>query len=118
MIIHARRALLADSLAADVTIEIADGRIASVHVGAPASEAVAAGKREGRDVAAQLARLKELSGEVKALGEQARAAEAELQDVLTSLPNLPDPTAAEPQDEVLRVVGPAGREGRDHLELA
>ena len=53
-----------------------------------------------------------LSGEVKARGEQAREAEAELQEVLRTLPNLPDPTAAEPEDEVLRVVGedaPAAR---------
>jgi seryl-tRNA synthetase len=83
-----------------------------------ASEELAAGKREGRDVSDQLARLKTLSGEVKALGESARAAEAELQEVLATLPNLPDPTAAEPADEVLRHVGEATKTGRDHLELA
>ncbi|MFP5364004.1 MAG: serine--tRNA ligase [Thermoleophilia bacterium] len=83
-----------------------------------ASEQVAAGKREGRDVSATLERLKSLSAEVKALGEQARAAEAELQALLALLPNPPDPTAAEPSDEVLRVVGDASRTGRDHLELA
>ena len=83
-----------------------------------ASEEVAAGKREGRDVSAELERLKALSGEVKALGEQARAAEAQLQEVLRSLPNVPDPTAAEPEDEVLRIVGDATKTGRDHLELA
>ncbi len=87
-----------------------------------ASEEVAAGKREGRDVSGELERLKTLSGEVKALGEQARSADAELQEVLRSLPNLPDPTAAEPEDEVLRVVGEIPErllvEGRDHLELA
>jgi seryl-tRNA synthetase len=83
-----------------------------------ASEDVAAGKREGHDVSAMLQRLKSLSGEVKALGEQARNAEAELQELLRTLPNLPDPTAAEPEDEVLRVVGDASKTGRDHLELA
>jgi seryl-tRNA synthetase len=83
-----------------------------------ASEEVASGKREGGDVSATLERLKSLSGEVKALGEQARAAEAELQALLRTLPNLPDPTAAEPEDEVLRVVGDASQTGRDHLELA
>jgi seryl-tRNA synthetase len=83
-----------------------------------ASEEVAAGKREQRDVEPQLARLKDLSGEVKALGESAREAEAELQELLATLPNLPDPTAAEPEDEVLRSVGDAGAVGRDHLELA
>ena len=83
-----------------------------------ASEEVATGKREGRDVSATLERLKSVSAEVKALGEQARSAEAELQELLTSLPNLPDPTAAEPEDEVLRIVGDASKRGRDHLELA
>ena len=38
--------------------------------------------------------------------------------MLVKLPNLPDPTAAEPEDEVLRVVGDASKTGRDHLELA
>ncbi|HVF77964.1 MAG TPA: serine--tRNA ligase [Solirubrobacteraceae bacterium] len=83
-----------------------------------ASEEVATGKRAGRDVSATLERLKSLSSEVKALGEQARTAEAELQELLRTLPNVPDPTAAEPEDEVLRVVGDASRRGRDHLELA
>jgi N-acetylglucosamine-6-phosphate deacetylase len=39
MKIHARRALLDDGLAADVVIEIADGRIASVRVGVGAEDA-------------------------------------------------------------------------------
>jgi seryl-tRNA synthetase len=83
-----------------------------------ASEEVAAGKRDGRDVAPQLERLKAVSGEVKTLSERARSAESELQELLATLPNLPDPTAAEPADEVLRVVGDASKTGRDHLELA
>jgi seryl-tRNA synthetase len=83
-----------------------------------ASEEVAAGKREGRDVSDRLARLKQLSGEVKALGEQSKNIEQELQALLATLPNLPDPTAAEPEDEVLREVGEASKTGRDHLELA
>ncbi|MEA2181371.1 MAG: seryl-tRNA synthetase [Solirubrobacteraceae bacterium] len=83
-----------------------------------ASEEVATGKREGRDVSDRLARLKQLSGEVKALGEQSKNFEHELQELLATLPNLPDPTAAEPEDEVLRVVGEASKTGRDHLELA
>jgi seryl-tRNA synthetase len=36
--------------------------------------------------------------------------------VLVSLPNLPDPTAAD-EDEVVREVGEAGRRGRNHVEL-
>ena len=76
-----------------------------------ASEELAAGKREGRDVSEQLTRLKTLSVEVKSRAEQARGAEAALQQTLRTLPNLPDPTAAEPEDEVLRHVGEAGEDG-------
>jgi seryl-tRNA synthetase len=83
-----------------------------------ASEEVAAGKREGQDVTPQLERLKQLSSDVKALGERARQSEQQLQELLATLPNLPDPTAAEPDDEVVRVVGDASKTGRDHLELA
>ena len=83
-----------------------------------ASEQVAAGKRDGQDVTAQLDRLKQVSAEVKALTERAKQTELQLQELLTTLPNLPDPTAAEPDDEVLRVVGEATKTGRDHLELA
>jgi seryl-tRNA synthetase len=83
-----------------------------------ASEEVAAGKREGRDVGDRLARLKQLSGEVKALGERSKTAEQELLELLATLPNLPDATAAEPEDEVVREVGEASKTGRDHLELA
>jgi len=86
-----------------------------------ASEQVALGKREGRDMSELLERLKLVSGEVKALGDSASAAEAELQELLATLPNLPDPSAAEPEDEVLREVGEAGigsHPPRDHLELA
>jgi seryl-tRNA synthetase len=83
-----------------------------------ASEQVAAGKREQRDVGPQLERLKQVSSEVKELGERARQAELQLQELLVTLPNLPDPTAAEPEDEVVRVVGEATKTGRDHLELA
>jgi len=83
-----------------------------------ASEQVARGKREQLDVDDLLARLKRISDEVKTLTEQSRAHEAALQELLVTLPNLPDPTAAEPEDEVLRVVGDATKTGRDHLELA
>ena len=83
-----------------------------------ASDAMVLGKREGKDVSPELARLKSLSGEVKVLGELARTAEAALQELLATLPNLPDPSAAESADEVLRVVGDASKRGRDHLELA
>jgi seryl-tRNA synthetase len=86
------------------------------------SDRIAAAKRAGGEVTAELAEMKRLSAEVKDLGEQARAAQEQLQRALALLPNLPDASApAGPEDEVVRVVGdvPAPPfEPRDHLQLA
>src|SRR5262249_44239888 len=83
-----------------------------------ASGGIPAGHRAGEDPGPVLARMRDMSAQVKALTERARTAEERLQSVLATLPNLPDPTAAA-QDTVLREVGePRVREGRDHLELA
>jgi seryl-tRNA synthetase len=82
-----------------------------------ASEGIAAAKQSGEDASAVIARMRDVSAQVKALGERARRAEEELQSVLVGLPNLPDDTAAD-EDEVLREVGEAGASGADHLELA
>jgi seryl-tRNA synthetase len=82
-----------------------------------ASEAIGAAKQRGDDAGDALARVKELSATVKERTEEARAAEERLQAILVTLPNLPDPTAAE-EDTTIREVGEAGKEGRDHLELA
>jgi seryl-tRNA synthetase len=62
--------------------------------------------------------MRTLAAEVKAAVRQAEESQEALQSVLVTLPNLPDPTAAEPEDQVVRVVGEATRTGRDHLELA
>jgi seryl-tRNA synthetase len=83
-----------------------------------ASDAIAAAKRSGEDAGELLARMRDMSAQVKSLTERARTAEERLQTALATLPNLPDPAAAD-GDEVLREVGePRVREGRDHLELA
>jgi seryl-tRNA synthetase len=83
-----------------------------------ASDAIAEAKRAGEDAEPVLARMRDMSAQVKALTERARDAEERLQSVLQTLPNLPDPTAAD-REVVLREVGePRLREGRDHLELA
>src|SRR5215218_6770816 len=83
-----------------------------------ASDAIAEAKRAGEDAGPVLDRMRDMSAQVKALTERAREAEERLQRVLQTLPNLPDPTAAD-QEVVLREVGePRIREGRDHLELA
>jgi seryl-tRNA synthetase len=82
-----------------------------------ASEAIGAAKARGEDAGDVLARVKNLSATVKERTEQARAAEERLQAILLTLPNLPDPSAAD-EDTTIREVGEAGREGKDHLELA
>ena len=55
------------------------------------------------------ARVKSLQAEVSAVDEALQAA-------LAAVPNVPDESAPR-EDEVIREVGSAGREGRDHLEL-
>jgi seryl-tRNA synthetase len=82
-----------------------------------ASEGIAAAKQAGEDASDPIARMRSVSAQVKSLGERARAAEQQLQALLVTLPNLPDPSAAA-EDEVVREVGEAGRTGADHLELA
>jgi seryl-tRNA synthetase len=82
-----------------------------------ASEAIGAAKARGEDAGDVLARVKNLSATVKERTEQARAADERLQAILLTLPNLPDPSAAD-EDTTIREVGEAGREGKDHLELA
>jgi seryl-tRNA synthetase len=82
-----------------------------------ASEGIAAAKQAGDDASEAIARMREVSAQVKALGDRARAADEQLQAVLLGLPNLPDDTAAD-EDEVVREVGEAGATGADHLELA
>ncbi|MGH2902308.1 MAG: serine--tRNA ligase [Solirubrobacteraceae bacterium] len=86
------------------------------------SENIAAGKKAGADVSTELARMKQMSADVKVLTEQATGAKERLDELVARLPNLPDPTAAPgPEDELIREVGeiPAfDFEPRDHLELA
>jgi seryl-tRNA synthetase len=82
-----------------------------------ASEGIAAAKQAGEDAGDAIARMRDLSAQVKALGERAREADESLQAVLLGLPNLTDETAAD-EDSVVREVGEAGATGADHLELA
>lgn len=86
-----------------------------------ANQAIARAKQEGGDADAAIATMREVAGRAKALTEELQAVEAELEPVLASVPNLPDPTAAEPDDEVLREVGTRFEPpfaAKDHLELA
>ena len=101
------------------------------------SVAFAAARARGEDDPELRASMQEMSAQVKALADQAAAAEQQVQDLVSRLPNLPDPSvAAGPEDELVKVVGepriggdaaqpgveqPAGERApgvRDHLELA
>jgi seryl-tRNA synthetase len=66
--------------------------------------------------------MRAVSARVKELEHELSRVEAQLQEALAPLPNLPDPTAADgPGDELVREVGEIPRFGfapRDHLELA
>jgi seryl-tRNA synthetase len=82
-----------------------------------ASKAIGAAKQAGRDAAEEIAAMQEVAQRVKALGQDLADADAELQAALASLPNPPDPTAAD-SDTVIREVGTPGTAGPDHLEVA
>jgi seryl-tRNA synthetase len=82
--------------------------------------AVGAAKKSGEDASAAIAEMQELSPRLKALEAEHGEVGEQLQGLVASLPNPPDPTAAD-ADEVLREVGrprvPSAT-ARDHLELA
>jgi seryl-tRNA synthetase len=66
--------------------------------------------------------MREVAARAKELEQELGGVEADLQEALAPLPNLPDPSAAPgPEDEVVREVGTVTTlsfEPRDHLELA
>ena len=82
-----------------------------------ASQAIGRARQAGGDAAGEIAAMQEVARRVKTLGEELAGVEAELEAALASLPNPPDPSAAD-QDETVREVGEAGRAGPDHLEVA
>ncbi|MEO6496824.1 MAG: serine--tRNA ligase [Solirubrobacteraceae bacterium] len=82
-----------------------------------ASQEIGAAKQRGEDAAEAMAAVKSISDEVKSRAADAQKAQDELDAALAQLPNLPDPEAPA-EDTVLKEVGDASREGKDHLELA
>ena len=70
----------------------------------------------------EIAAMRAVAARAKDLERELVTVDAELQQALTRLPNLPDPSAAPgPEDELLREVGAVPQldfEPRDHLELA
>ena len=89
-----------------------------------ASEAIGKAKRAGGDTAAEQARVKEISAEIKTLEEAARAAEERLNACLHSIPNLPHESVPIGKDENANVEvrrwGQAPEfdfEPQDHVDL-
>jgi seryl-tRNA synthetase len=81
-----------------------------------ASKRIGELQRSGEDASDAIAEVSSASGREKELAEELRSVEERRAAALAVLPNLPDPSAP-PADEVLRVVGEPGAEGRDHVEL-
>jgi seryl-tRNA synthetase len=81
-----------------------------------ASKRIGELQRSGADATDAIAAVRSASGREKELEEELRSVEEGRSAALAALPNLPDPSAP-PADEVLREVGAAGAEGRDHVEL-
>ena len=89
-----------------------------------ASDAIGAAKREGSDAEEAIARMREVSGRIKALESELEKVEADRRRLVATLPNPPDPDAPDGETDedavVLREVGERpdfGFEPRDHLDL-
>ncbi|HMH48095.1 MAG TPA: serine--tRNA ligase [Solirubrobacteraceae bacterium] len=86
------------------------------------SDEFAAAKARGEDAPQLRAEMQQMSGQVKQFTERAAAAKQQLDALVARLPNLPDASAADgEEDEELRTVGEPPSfpfEARDHLELA
>jgi seryl-tRNA synthetase len=81
------------------------------------AKAIGDAKRTGADASEAIAEMQTVSARVKELEPEVAQAEADLAALNASLPNPPDPTAAD-EDTPLREWGERRPQGRDHLELA
>src|SRR5712692_6812729 len=69
------------------------------------SEEIASAKREGRDTSEQQAKMRQLGDQIKALEEKSKQADAGLEEILRTLPNVPHESA------------PAGKSSEDNVEV-
>ena len=81
-----------------------------------ASEAIGQAKRSGEDASEAIAQMRDVASRIKDLDGELAGVEAELEATMASLPNLPDPTAAD-EDDVVKEWGEPRRGGRDHVDL-
>jgi seryl-tRNA synthetase len=81
-----------------------------------ASDKIGQAKRSGEDAAEAIAQMRGVGARIKGLEGELAAVEERLEALLATLPNLPDPTAAD-EDEVVKEWGQGKTGGRDHVEL-
>jgi seryl-tRNA synthetase len=81
-----------------------------------ASEAIGLAKRSGEDAGQAIEQMRDVSARIKELEAEVAVLEHQREAVLASLPNLPDPTAAD-QDEMVKEWGEPRPPGRDHVDL-
>jgi seryl-tRNA synthetase len=81
-----------------------------------ASEAIGQAKRSGENADEAIAQMREVGSQIKSLETELADADAALEARMASLPNLPDPTAAD-EDEVVKEWGEPRQGGRDHVDL-
>ena len=81
-----------------------------------ASEAIGQAKRSGEDASEAIAQMRDVGTQIKALETEVAEVDASLEARMASLPNLPDPTAAD-EDEVVKEWGDPSTGGRDHVDL-
>jgi seryl-tRNA synthetase len=82
-----------------------------------ANDAIASAKRDGGDASAAIDEMKKISAENKQLKEELANVDELLATVQGSLPNPPDPSAADEDTEISRW-GEGATSGLDHMELA
>jgi seryl-tRNA synthetase len=81
-----------------------------------ASEAIGQAKRANKDASDAIAQMRTVGSEIKVREAELARVDAELDEKLASLPNLPDPTAAD-EDDVVKEWGEPRTGGRDHVDL-
>lgn len=82
-----------------------------------ANDAIAEAKRSGGDSQAAIDAMKVIAAEGKQLKEELTEVEERLAEVMASVPNPPDPSAADEDTEIKRW-GEGATSGKDHVELA
>jgi seryl-tRNA synthetase len=80
------------------------------------SDAIGRAKKSGEDSSDAIAQMREVGAQIKQLETELAEVDASLEGRMASLPNLPDPTAAD-EDEVVKEWGEPSTGGRDHVEL-